>query len=117
MLRDAAWLNWRFVEGPGRYTRLVEEGYAVAGRWRGFGVVAAMAGDLLAMPPRRLAGPLVLAAPPPGERRRYLLGGYVPTPKTFTVIGKSLEASVGGPGAAAPRARRPRLSLSRRAYA
>jgi predicted N-acetyltransferase YhbS len=94
VLRDAAWLNWRFVEGPGLYTRLVEEGYAVAGRWRGFGVVAAMAGDLLRDVASAAGGPLVLATPPPGERRRYLLGGYVPTPKTFTVLGKSLDASV-----------------------
>jgi GNAT superfamily N-acetyltransferase len=97
VLRDAAWLNWRFVDGPGRYTRLVEEGYAVAGRWRGFGVVAVMAGDLLRDAASAAGGPLVLAAPPPSERRRYLLGGYVPTPKTFTVVGKSLEASLAVP--------------------
>jgi GNAT superfamily N-acetyltransferase len=93
VLRDAAWLNWRFVDGPGRYTRLIEEGYAVAGRWRGFGVVAAMAGDLLRDVASAAGGPLVLATPALSERRRYLLGGYVPTPKTFTVLGKSLNAS------------------------
>ena len=64
VLRDAAWLNWRFAERPGRYTCLVEEGYAVAGRWRGFGVVAAMAGDLLRDAGSAAGGPLVLAAPP-----------------------------------------------------
>jgi GNAT superfamily N-acetyltransferase len=94
VLRDAAWLNWRFVDGPRSYTRLVEEGYAVAGRWRGFGVVAAMEGDLLRDAASAAGGPLVLATPPPGERRRYLLGGYLPTPKTFTVVGKSLDGSV-----------------------
>ncbi len=97
VLRDAAWLNWRFAERPGRYTCLVEEGYAVAGRWRGFGVVAAMAGDLLRDAGSAAGGPLVLAAPPPPERRRYLLGGYLPTPKSFTVIGKSLEPSLSLP--------------------
>ena len=94
VLRDAAWLNWRFVEGPGRYTRLVEEGYGVAGRWRGLGVVAAMAGDLLRDVASAAGGPLVLAAPPASERRRYLLGGFAPTPKAFTVVGKSLDASL-----------------------
>jgi len=35
----------------------------------------------------------LIAAPPPGERRRYALAGYVPTPRAFTVLGKSLHPS------------------------
>ena len=31
-----------------------------------------------------------IAAPPPWDARRYALGGFVPTPKTFTLLGKSL---------------------------
>jgi GNAT superfamily N-acetyltransferase len=94
VLRDAAWLNWRFADGPGSYTRLVEEGYAIAGRWRRFGVVAVLAGDLFRDVASAAGGPVVLAAPPPHERQRYLLAGYLPTPKTFTVVGKSLDPSV-----------------------
>ena len=30
-------------------------------------------------------------APPPWERRRYLGAGFLPTPKRFTVLGKSLD--------------------------
>jgi GNAT superfamily N-acetyltransferase len=91
VLRDAAWLNWRFADGPRSYTRLVEEGYAVAGRWHGCGILAAMVGDLFRDAASAAGGPLVLAAPPPSRRSRYLFGGYLPTPKTFTVLGKSLD--------------------------
>jgi hypothetical protein len=94
VLRDAEWLNWRFVDGPGSYTRLVEEGYAVTGRWRRFGMLAAMVGDLYRDAASAAGGPLVLAAPPPWERGRYLFGGYLPTPKRLTVLGKSLDPLV-----------------------
>jgi hypothetical protein len=100
VLRDAAWLNWRFAEGPGHYTRLVESDraasarYAVSARWRGCGVVAAMAGDLFRDVAIAAGGPLVLAAPAPTEQRRYLFGGYLPSPKSFTVVGKSLDDAV-----------------------
>ena len=95
VLRDAAWLNWRFADGPGSYTRLVEEGYAIAARWRRCGRRRRAGGGSL---PRCRLGRrrawVVLAAPPPHERRRYLLAGYLPTPKTFTVVGKSLDPAV-----------------------
>ena len=32
----------------------------------------------------------LVAAPPPWSRREYARAGYVPTPRTFTVLGKSL---------------------------
>jgi GNAT superfamily N-acetyltransferase len=97
VVRDASWLNWRFVEGPGIYTRLIRDGYAVTGRWRGCGVVAAMVGDLFRDAVSSAGRPMVLAAPPPSERWRYAAAGFAPTPKTFTVVGKSLDPSVAVP--------------------
>jgi GNAT superfamily N-acetyltransferase len=90
VLRDAAWLNWRFADAPRDYELLAGDGYAAVGRRGRIGVVAAVAGDLLGDAAAVAAGPVVVAAPPPCETRRYALGGYVPTPRTFTVLGRSL---------------------------
>jgi GNAT superfamily N-acetyltransferase len=92
VLRDAEWLNWRFVDAPRPYVLLDGgDGYAVAGRRGRAGVVAAVCGELLADVTAAASGTPLIAAPPPSERRRYALAGYVPTPRTFTVLGKSLD--------------------------
>jgi predicted N-acetyltransferase YhbS len=91
VLRDADWLNWRFADAPRPYTLLDGDGYAVAGRRGRLGLVAAVEGDLLADVAAAAAGLALVAAPPPAERRRYALAGYVPTPRTFSVLGKSLH--------------------------
>lgn len=102
VLRGAAWLNWRFAEAPRPYTLLEGDGYAAVGRRGRIGVVAAVAGGLLADATAVGRGPVLIAAPPPWERRRYLAAGFVPTPRTFTLLGKSL-----GP----PLPERPHLEL------
>ena len=99
VLRDSAWLNWRFADAPRPYVLLDgRDGYAVAGSRGRLGVVAAVSpdrgrGDLLGEVTAAAPGRLLIAAPPPGERRRYALAGYVPTPRAFTVLGKSLHPS------------------------
>ena len=90
VLRDEAWLNWRFAEAPRPFTLLAGEGYAAVGRRGRVGVVAAVNGDLLADAAAAAGGPALIASPPPWQRRRYLLAGYLPTPRTFTVLGKAL---------------------------
>jgi GNAT superfamily N-acetyltransferase len=91
VLRDAVWLNWRFAEAPSGYTLLERESYAVAGRRGRLGLVAAVAGDLLADCAAATGAHAVIAAPPPWQRERYLRGGFLPTQRTFTVLGKSLH--------------------------
>jgi GNAT superfamily N-acetyltransferase len=91
VLRDTVWLNWRFAEAPRGYRLLERDGYAVLGRRGGIGVVAAVEGDLLADAAAVAREHLLIAAPPPWERRRYALAGYVPTPRTFTVLAKPLD--------------------------
>jgi hypothetical protein len=99
VLRDAAYLDWRFAAAPSRPYVLLEAGeeYAVCAR-RGAvaGVVAAVSpkgarDDLLEDVAAAAPGKVLVAAPPPWERARYALAGYVPTPRTFTVLGKSLH--------------------------
>jgi GNAT superfamily N-acetyltransferase len=94
VLRDAEWLNWRFADSPRTYALAAGDGYAVVGRRGRVGVVAAVEGDLLADAATAASERVLVAAPPPWEARRYLRAGYVPTPRTFTVLGKSLGTPV-----------------------
>jgi GNAT superfamily N-acetyltransferase len=90
VLRDAAWLNWRFARAPREYRSFERgEAYAVYGRARrGVAFVAASRGGAVDDSLGAVAGPVVIAtAPPPGA----LLSGFVPTPRTFTVLGKALH--------------------------
>ncbi len=91
VLRDAAWLNWRFAEAPKPYLLLQGDGYAVAGRRGRLGIVAAVEGPMLRALGAAAPEAALVAAPPPRELRRYALAGYLPTMRTFTVLGKSLE--------------------------
>jgi GNAT superfamily N-acetyltransferase len=88
-----AWLDWRFAEGPRPYTLLSGNGHAVVGRRGRLGVVAVAAGELLADACAAAPGLALVALPPPSEHRRYLRAGFVPTPRTFTLLGKSLDGS------------------------
>ncbi|HUK43874.1 MAG TPA: GNAT family N-acetyltransferase [Gaiellaceae bacterium] len=97
VLRNGAWLNWRFADSPACYTLLAGGGYAVVGKHGRFATVAALDGDLLADAAAVADGPALLAAPPPGQRGRYLRAGYLPTHRTFTVLGKRLDPAVALP--------------------
>jgi GNAT superfamily N-acetyltransferase len=90
VLRDEAWLNWRFADAPRAYTLLENGGYAAVGRRGRLGVAAVVDGGLLGDVAAVASGFALIAAPPPPERRRYALAGYLPTQRTFTVLGKAL---------------------------
>jgi GNAT superfamily N-acetyltransferase len=92
VLRDSDWLNWRFVDSPTPYSLVEGAGYAVAGRRGRYGVVEAVEGGLLHEAATATGAHVVIAAPPPWQHRRYVSGGYVPTHRTFTVLGKALDA-------------------------
>jgi hypothetical protein len=91
VLRDSDWLNWRFADSPTAYELIESEGYAVAGRRGRYGVVEAVEGELLADAGAATGARIVIAAPPPWQYRRYIIRGYVPTHRTFTVLGKALD--------------------------
>jgi len=93
VLRDDAWNRWRFATAPRPYTVIEGDGYAVAAHRGRVGNVVAVEGAGLGGAVRAARGLVVIACPPPWERRRYLGAGFVPTPKAFTVLGKSLDGS------------------------
>ena len=111
LLKDAAWLDWRYRDSPRPY-RLVEEGddYAVLGIGRHRGLVAGAVCELvggLGMLRRAVAAVdarLVLALPNRGERALYAAAGFVPTPWRLRFVGRPLNAN-------APLPRDWRLSL------
>jgi GNAT superfamily N-acetyltransferase len=90
VVRDAAWLDWRFARSPTPYTLLEGDGYAVARRRGRLGVVAAVEGDLVRAAAVAAGGIAQIAAPPPAEHGRYARAGFVPTHRTLTVLGRSL---------------------------
>ena len=101
VVRDAAYLNWRYVASPRDYVPLRnEDGYAVLGHKRHRGRPIALVADLVADRPRSLlraclaaARPearAVFALPPREHRRHYAALGFVPTPLGLDFMGKPL---------------------------
>jgi GNAT superfamily N-acetyltransferase len=93
VLRDTVWLNWRFAEAPQEYALLGDPGYAVVGRRGRIGVVAAVRDRAPAEAVGASTARVVIASPPPWERARYARAGFLPTQRTFTVLGKALDRS------------------------
>jgi GNAT superfamily N-acetyltransferase len=110
LVRDAAHLNWRYLDAPKPYVAFDSpRGYAVLGRATHRGVRAAVVCDLVG-PARearalvrrclraaRGTGRVAIGVPAPGQRAVFASLGFVPTPVTIRVIGKPLA-----PGATLP---------------
>lgn len=99
VVRDAAYLDWRYRDSPRRYVRLEgEHGWAVVTHavWHGFSsavVCDAVGGGvpaLLRRCVRAVDADIAVALVNPGDERRYLAAGFVPTPRTIRFIGKRL---------------------------
>lgn len=102
VIRDGAYLAWRFVEAPRNYLLLASaEGLAVVGHTRVRGRDVAYLAELLAepgAPTRQLlraalaaaAAPFLLALPPAGRSGDLVRLGFLPTPKRVSVLGKAL---------------------------
>jgi hypothetical protein len=110
LLKNAAWLNWRYRDSPRPY-RLVEGrgGYAVVGIGRHRNVVAGAICEhvggrsVLRAAIKAIEAPLVFALP--GDRARlYASAGFVPTPWRLNLTGRTLVPD-------APLPREWRLSL------
>jgi GNAT acetyltransferase-like protein len=104
VVRDAAYLNWRYLDSPRDYVALrAQDGYAVLGHKRHRGRDVALVADLVG-PVRPLlraciAGVkpgtrLVFAVPARGQEAAYLSCGFVPTPRTLHFMGKALAGKL-----------------------
>lgn len=105
LVRNPAYLNWRYLESPREYRAFVSEhGYAVVGHAVHKGVSAAVVCDLVGPPDEQRAllrrclrearggADAAIALPAPGQRAAYLSLGFVPTPESMRVIGKPLRS-------------------------
>jgi GNAT superfamily N-acetyltransferase len=99
IVRDAAYLNWRYVDSPRPYVRIDGDGgWAVVTHavWHGYSsaVVCDAVGrgrtGLLRRCVQSVDADLAVAIVNPGEERTYLAAGFVPTPRTIRFIGKRL---------------------------
>lgn len=100
IIRDAAYLNWRYLDSPRDYVALrTDGGYAVLGHKRHRGRDVALVADLVGpvRPALRacLAGVrpgtrLVFAVPARGDEAAYVSCGFVPTPRSLHFMGKAL---------------------------
>jgi GNAT superfamily N-acetyltransferase len=93
IVRDAAYLDWRYTDSPRPYAQAGDAivTYAV---WHGFSSAVVCEGGTSSSL-RKAAGAvdadLAVALVNPGEERRYLAAGFVPTPRTIRFIGKRLR--------------------------
>src|SRR5712691_1217667 len=103
LVRDRPYLDWRYADSPRPYVRVEDgDGWAIVTHavWHGFSslVVCEAAGGAAVL--RRAAGAadadLAVAMVNPGEERRYLAAGFVPTPRTIRFIGKRLSGDAPG---------------------
>ena len=97
IVRDAAYLTWRYADSPRPYVRIDDgEDWAVVTHavWHGFSsavICDAMGGSsLLRRCVRAVDADVAVAMVNPSEARTYLAAGFLPTPRTIRFIGKRL---------------------------
>ena len=104
VVRNAGYLNWRYLESPRRYEAFAAAGsYAVLGHKEHRGTRLAYIADLVGEPRGLLQACLgavdgnaraVVAIPPPGHRAAYASLGFFPTRRTVHLMGKALAGSL-----------------------
>ena len=101
-MRDADYLNWRFLDSPRGY-RVVRSGsgHAVVGRTSYRGVETAVLADfshgsrdLLRRAIALSRARAMIALPGPDERRTFASLGFVPAPHTLHLMGKPLAGTL-----------------------
>jgi GNAT superfamily N-acetyltransferase len=93
IVRDAAYLDWRYTDSPRRYAQ-AGDAIVTYALWHGFSSAVVCEGGT-ASSLRKAAGAvdadLAVALVNPGEERCYLAAGFVPTPRMIRFIGKRLR--------------------------
>jgi GNAT superfamily N-acetyltransferase len=97
VVRDGAYLQWRYLDSPRGYELFGDDGYAVvwpAKRHRGrtISVVADHVGPsaLLREARHRATARFQFALPAPEQQAAYVKAGFLPTPQTLNFMGKAL---------------------------
>jgi GNAT superfamily N-acetyltransferase len=104
IVRDASYLNWRFLESPRQYQAFAAGGsYAVLGHKEHRGTRLAYVADLVGKPRLLLraclgaVGPdarALVAVPAPEHRPTYASLGFFPTRTSLRLMGKALAGSL-----------------------
>jgi GNAT superfamily N-acetyltransferase len=90
IVRDEAYLRWRYADSPRLYA---QSGEAVVthATWHGLSsAIVCEHGRGLNRALRNVDAQIAVALVNPGEERRFLAHGFVPTPRTIRFIGKRL---------------------------
>jgi len=104
IVRDAGYLNWRYIHSPRSYVPLAAGGsYAVVGYKEHRGTAVAYIADLVG-DPRPLLRPslqavpegvrALIAVPAPEQRGTYARAGFFPTRTTLHFMGKALAGEL-----------------------
>ena len=90
VVRDEAYLRWRYWDSPRAYAQAGDVVVTHA-TWHGFSsAIVCEHGHGLEHALRHVRAQIAVALVNPGEERRFLLHGFVPTPRTIRFIGKRL---------------------------
>jgi len=90
LVRDAAYLDWRYRDSPRPYAQ-VGEVIVTHALWHGLSAaIVCEHGHGLGGALRHVDADVAVAMVNPGEERRFLASGFVPTPRTIRFIGKRL---------------------------
>lgn len=92
VVRDAEYLQWRYADSPRPYTQ-VDDAIVTYADWHGYSsAVVCEHGRGLRRAVAAVDADVAVAMVNPGEERRFLAAGFVPTPRTIRFIGKRLTA-------------------------
>ena len=104
VIRDAEYMNWRYIESPRDYVALASGGsYAVLGHKEHRGTAVAYVADLVGPPKPLLRACLaevrrgsraLVAIPAPEHRAAYASLGFFPTRTTLHLMGKALAGEL-----------------------
>jgi hypothetical protein len=90
IVRDADYLRWRYGDSPRPYAQ-VEDVVVTHANWHGISsAIVCEHGRGLNPALRQVDARIAVAMVNPGEERRFLAHGFVPTPRSIRFIGKRL---------------------------
>ena len=92
IVRDETYLRWRYADSPRPYAQ-TGDAVVTHATWHGLSsAIVCEHGSGLNRALRHVDAQIAVAMVNPGEERRFLAHGFVPTPRTIRFIGKRLAA-------------------------